>query len=136
MIHLFQEALNLFDEVKAKIEGAATAATSAVSSGLSWPEEEIKAAEVEFFKKVETASMTLSQAFQEGAKWAAARMQSATSAPTASPTFTGTVTYAEPAVPVLTDVIPAAPIVAATMAPEAPVEAPADAAPVTETPAA
>jgi hypothetical protein len=121
MIHLFQEALSLFDELKAKIEGAATAATSAVSSGINWPEEEIKAAEVAVFTKVETTSMTLSQAFQEGAKWAAARVQSATAAP-AVVTKADASEAAEPAVPVLTDVIQpaAAPIVAATMAPEAP----------------
>jgi hypothetical protein len=117
MIHLFQEALSLFDELKAKIEGAATAATSAVSSGINWPEEEIKAAEVAVFTKVETTSMTLSQAFQEGAKWAAARVQSATAAPAASPVATA----AEPAIPVLTDVVQAAP---------------ADAAPATDAPAA
>jgi hypothetical protein len=108
MIHLFQEALNLFDEVKAKIEGAATAATTAVSSGIAWSDDEIKAAEVAVFTKVETTSMTLSQAFKEGAAWAAARVQSATAAPAAAATAA--------------DV---APIVAATMAPEAPVAAPA-----------
>jgi hypothetical protein len=127
MIHLFQEALNLFDEVKAKIEGAATAATTAVSSGIAWSDDEIKAAEVAVFTKVETTSMTLSQAFKEGAAWAAARVQSATAAPAAAAT-----TATAEAAPVAATAADVAPIVAATMAPEAPVAAPATDASATQ----
>lgn len=120
MLHLFQESINLFDELKSKIEGAAKAATAAVSSGLSWSEDEIKAAEVEVFTKVETTSMTLSQAFAEGAKWAAGRVQAAT-APAATPAApTSASALASEPVQAVSPVVVDPETVSATSEPQAP----------------
>lgn len=68
MLHLFQEAIDLFDELKAKVTGAAAEATKAVASGVTWTEDELKAAETSAFSALETTELTLSQAFAEGAK--------------------------------------------------------------------
>jgi pyruvate dehydrogenase E2 component (dihydrolipoamide acetyltransferase) len=129
MLHLFQDALSAFESLKAKIEGAASAATAAVANSVTWSEDEIKAAEVAVFTKVETTSMTLSQAFAEGAKWAAARVQNATAPAAATVAAT---TAVAPAAPV------AQPAVVAAVAPAAapaPVAAPAVAAAPATTPA-
>jgi hypothetical protein len=83
MLHLFQDVVNEFDALKAKVEGAATAAKSAVSNSVIWSAAELKAGEADLFKAVEAGSLTLSQAFAEGAKWAATRVQSATAEPAA-----------------------------------------------------
>jgi hypothetical protein len=116
MLHLFQDVVNEFDALKAKVETAATAAKTAVTNVITWTEDEIKAGEADLFKAVEAGSLTLSQAFAEGAKWAAARVQSATAepAPVVAPT---------PAPAVAPEAVApapiAAPVVAATMAPVA-----------------
>jgi hypothetical protein len=124
MLHLFQDVVNEFDALKAKVETAATAAKTAVTNVITWTEDEIKAGEADLFKAVEAGSLTLSQAFAEGAKWAAARVQSATAEP--APVVAAPAPTPAPAVapaPV------AAPVVAATMAPVAPVATPAFAVP-------
>lgn len=84
MLHMFQEAIDLFDELKAKVTGAAAEATKAVASGVTWTEDELKSAEVAAFSALETTELTLSQAFAQGAKWAAARVAVATAQPPAS----------------------------------------------------
>jgi hypothetical protein len=113
MLHLFQDVVNEFDALKAKVETAATAAKTAVTNVITWTEDEIKAGEADLFKAVEAGSLTLSQAFAEGAKWAAARVQSATAEPApvvAAPAPTPAPAVAPAPAPV------AAPVVAATMA--------------------
>lgn len=74
MMHLFTEIVDEFDALKAKLTGAVSKATTAVAAGVTYAEDELKAAEVAAFSKLETTELTLSQAFAEGAKWAAARV--------------------------------------------------------------
>jgi hypothetical protein len=128
MLHLFQDVVNEFDALKAKVETAATAAKTAVTNVITWTEDEIKAGEADLFKAVEAGSLTLSQAFAEGAKWAAARVQSATAEP--APVVAAPVPAPAPTpAPVVAPAPVAAPVVAATMAPVAPVATPAFAVP-------
>jgi hypothetical protein len=114
MIHLFQEAITELESLKAKVTGAATAAKAVVSSSVAWTAAELKAAEVAAFAKVDPTAFTLSQAFAEGASWAAARVQAATAEPVAATTAAPAVT----ATPVAVAAVVAAPVAAeATPAP-------------------
>jgi flagellar hook-length control protein FliK len=138
MIHLFQEALAELESLKAKVTGAATAAKAVVSSSVAWTAAELKAAEVAAFAKVDPTAFTLSQAFAEGASWAAARVQAATAEPAAAAPATATtqaasVTVTADAVTVTAPTVTATPVAApvaaeATPAP-ATTEAPAAATP-------
>lgn len=117
MLHLFQDVVNEFDALKAKVESAATAAKTAVTNVITWSEDEIKAGEADLFKAVEAGSLTLSQAFAEGAKWAAARVQSATAEPApvvvaSAPTPAPAPAVAPVAAPVVAEPVAAAPVVA------------------------
>lgn len=123
MFHLFQDAIAELESLKAKVTGAATAAKAAVSSSTNWTAAELKSAEVAAFAKVDPTAFTLSQAFAEGAQWAATRVQSATAEPTpVVVTATAPAAVAVPAVEVTPDPV-AAPV--STPAP-AVVEAVAD----------
>lgn len=102
MMHLFTEIVDEFDSLKAKLTGAVSKATTAVAEGVTYGEDELKAAESAAFAKLETTELTLSQAFAEGAKWAAARVAVSVAQPPAAvgneaAAGTSTVTAVEPA---------------------------------------
>lgn len=74
MMHFFQEIAYKFEELKDDLFQAANKATSAVGNAVSFTEGELKDAEASVFGSLEATELTLSQAFAEGAKWAAARV--------------------------------------------------------------
>jgi hypothetical protein len=92
MMHLFTDIVDEFDALKAKLTSAVSKATTAVASGVAYGEDELKAAESAAFAKLETTELTLSQAFAEGAKWAAARVAVSVAQPPAATTETAAAT--------------------------------------------
>lgn len=96
MMHLFNEIVDEFDALKAKLTGAVSKATTAVANGVTYGENELKAAESAAFAALETTEMTLSQAFAEGAKWASARVAVSVAQPPAVVAADGAPSSTEP----------------------------------------
>lgn len=86
MYHLFQESLDALENLRIRVQNAVSTATSAVSNGISWTEAELKAAKNAVFSEADKdGDITLGQAFEEGAKWAAGRVAVAVAQPPVAP---------------------------------------------------
>lgn len=84
MYHLFQESLDALETLCIRVQNAVSTATSAVSNGISWTESELKAAKNALFSEAEKdCNITLGQAFEAGANWAAGRVAVAVAQPPA-----------------------------------------------------
>lgn len=89
MLKIIQDIEDMFTAAQKDISVAIGFAKAKVSNAIAIPENELKAAEVDFFTRLEGADVSISQAFAAGAAYATRRIAEI-SAPTAQAVATQT----------------------------------------------